>query len=84
MNLFVVFAIIGLLLWLYKWATAYYDEFSKRGLPYEQPVPLFGNNLDLILNKVSFQKLLAEFYLRTRQQWVHSTKSKIGVRDVLM
>lgn len=68
MNLFVLLAIIGLLFWLYKWATANNDEFVKRGLPFEKPVPLFGNNFDIILNKKSFQLLLAEFYLRTRKQ----------------
>lgn len=68
MNLFALLAIIGLLYWIYKWATAHNDEFIQRGLPFEKPVPLFGNNIDLILNKKSFQLLMAEFYARTRRQ----------------
>lgn len=82
MSLFQLFGIIGLLYWLYKWATSNHDEFEKRGLPYEKPLPLVGNNLGLILNKVSFHKLLADFYSRTRQQWVDSTKLKIRNREI--
>ncbi|XP_060651467.1 uncharacterized protein LOC132788153 [Drosophila nasuta] len=68
MDLFIVLPIVGLLfIWAYKWLTAGHDEFIKRGLPFEKPYPLVGNNLDIFLARCSFQKLMAEFYARTRQ-----------------
>lgn len=66
MGLFVFLALLALVLWSYKWSTYKHDEFIRRGLPFEKPWPIFGNFLDVVLNKASFQKLMADFYARTR------------------
>ncbi|KAL7739858.1 hypothetical protein ACLKA6_003348 [Drosophila palustris] len=66
--MFYILAFVGLLLlWFYKWATATFNEFVDRGLPFEKPTLLVGNNLDIVMGKASFQKLQTEFYARTRQ-----------------
>ncbi|XP_064540304.1 cytochrome P450 9b2-like [Drosophila montana] len=67
MVLIFLVALVGLLLYVYKWATARQNEFADRGLPFEKPWPILGNNADVVLNKASFQKLVSEFYSRTRQ-----------------
>lgn len=68
MDLILLLALVGLFYFLYKWVTARHDEFVVRGLPFEKPLPIFGNNVDVVMNRASFQKLVAEFYARTRQQ----------------
>lgn len=68
MGLFVLSFLLVLVLWFYKWSTNKHDEFLSRGLPFEKPWPIFGNFLDVVLNKASFQKLMADFYVRTRHQ----------------
>ncbi|KAH8415999.1 hypothetical protein KR222_006329, partial [Zaprionus bogoriensis] len=60
-------ALFGLLFWFYKWATADTDEFEKRRLPHEKPLPIIGNFKDIVLNRASFQKFNIEFYARNRQ-----------------
>ncbi|EDW74167.1 uncharacterized protein Dwil_GK21528 [Drosophila willistoni] len=63
----ILLALVALAIIFYKWATATFDEFEKKGLPYEKPYPLVGNNLSVVLGKSSFQKLISDFYARTRQ-----------------
>jgi hypothetical protein len=46
-----IFAV--LLCLLYKWATSDFDYFEKLGVPFEKPLPLVGNLLDLVLQKRS-------------------------------
>lgn len=65
MGFFACLVLLGLVLWLYKWSTHRHDEFTKRGLPYEKPWPVFGNFLDVVLYRASFQKLMADFYACT-------------------
>ncbi|XP_030386437.1 cytochrome P450 9b2-like [Scaptodrosophila lebanonensis] len=63
----IVLLLAGLLLLLYKWATATHNIFEERGLPYEKPWPLVGNIEAVVRGKASFQKFMSEFYARTRQ-----------------
>ncbi|XP_023162609.2 cytochrome P450 9b2-like [Drosophila hydei] len=67
MELILLLALVGLFYYVYKWTTVRHDEFIVRGLPFEKPLPIFGNNAAVVMSKASFQKLLAEFYARTRQ-----------------
>ncbi|ALC41248.1 Cyp9b2 [Drosophila busckii] len=67
MALLLIVALAALAYWIYKWATKDHDEFIKRGLPFEKPMPLLGNNAAIVMNKASFQKLLEAFYRRNRQ-----------------
>ncbi|KAH8299509.1 hypothetical protein KR044_002001, partial [Drosophila immigrans] len=67
MSTLVFLGLLGLLVLLYKWSTAGSSEFKKRGLPFEKPWPIIGNNLDVLLERGSFNKVLSEFYARTRQ-----------------
>ncbi|KAH8372471.1 hypothetical protein KR093_011702, partial [Drosophila rubida] len=66
MVLLTLLTLVGLLFLLYKLITINHNEFEKRGLPYEKPLPIVGNNLDIVLERGSFQKLLSEFYARNR------------------
>lgn len=68
MGIFLFLVILAFALWFYKWSTFRHDEFTKRGLPFEKPCPVFGNFLEIVLNRASFQKLMADFYTRTRHQ----------------
>lgn len=70
MGLIVVLGLLGVLLLVYKFITAGPNEFKRRGLVFEKPWPIVGNNLDLVLERGSLQKVSAEYYARTRQQWV--------------
>jgi hypothetical protein len=46
--------IFAVLVWLlYKWSTSGFDYFEKLGIPFEKPLPLVGNLLDLVLQKRS-------------------------------
>ncbi|EDW01575.1 cytochrome P450 9b2 [Drosophila grimshawi] len=67
MDLILLVALVGLIIFVYKWITLRHNEFAERGLPFEKPLPIFGNNVSVIMNKASFQKQISEFYARTRQ-----------------
>ncbi|KAH8252899.1 hypothetical protein KR032_002535 [Drosophila birchii] len=60
-------ALLGIGLLIYKWSTATFKTFEKRGLHFEKPYPFVGNTAGSVLMKASFQKQLSEFYDRTRQ-----------------
>lgn len=68
MGLIVVLGLLGLLLLVYKLIVAGPNEFKRRGLVFEEPWPIFGNNLDIVMERGSLQKVLSEFYARTRKQ----------------
>ncbi|KAH8284787.1 hypothetical protein KR054_000960 [Drosophila jambulina] len=59
-------ALLGIGLLIYKWSTASFDTFEKRGLHFEKPYPFVGNMAGSFLQRASFQKELSEFYNRTR------------------
>lgn len=60
-KMFLAFAL--LFLWLfYKWLMTNSEYFKKIGVPYEKPLPLFGNALGLLLKKQSFIDLTRNSY----------------------
>ncbi|KAI8037329.1 cytochrome P450 9b2 [Drosophila gunungcola] len=60
-------ALLGIGLLIYKWSTATFKTFEERNLHFEKPYPFVGNMGDSAMQKASFQKVLSEFYDRTRQ-----------------
>lgn len=49
--------------WLfYKWSVKNLDYFKKIGVPYEKPLPLFGNALPVLLKKQSFIDVTRKSY----------------------
>lgn len=46
----------------YKWATANSQFFEKRGVPYDQPYPLFGSQKDLVFGKTSMFENVNRLY----------------------
>ncbi|XP_065342834.1 uncharacterized protein LOC135941347 [Cloeon dipterum] len=54
--------IAATLILAYLYAVRNYDYWAKRGIPFIEPVPLFGNMIDAILQKKSFADLFAEQY----------------------
>lgn len=60
MFLYVGVAIIAFL--FYKWATANYDFFEKRGIPFAKPVFLLGSNKHMFINKKSMMDAVVGWY----------------------
>lgn len=58
----VLYLVIGVVYLLYKWATSTFDYFEKRGLPFRKPVPLFGNNLNVITRTMAMTDYLQMIY----------------------
>lgn len=50
MILWIVLLLVYL---LYKWSTSNHDYFAKRGVPFEKPLPLVGNCLNMLLQRES-------------------------------
>lgn len=60
MYLLLLFVFVG---WLsYKWLTSNDDYFKKRGVPYIEPVPLFGNALPAMIGRESVVDLFNRGY----------------------
>ncbi|XP_061390038.1 probable cytochrome P450 9f2 [Musca vetustissima] len=47
---------------IYRWSTANYDFFEKRGIPYAKPVPMFGNFMEMVLRRKSMFDIFIEIY----------------------
>ncbi|CAO1441593.1 unnamed protein product [Diamesa hyperborea] len=58
----VLYLVIGVVFLFYKWATSTFDYFEKRGLPFRKPIPLFGNNLNVITRKMAMTDYLQMIY----------------------
>lgn len=54
--------VLVLLYLLYKWCTAGHDYFRKRGIPFEEPLPLVGNLLSMILGRESIVDITKRSY----------------------
>jgi len=48
-----IFILIAALWLLYKWLTSDHDYFAKAGVPFEKPVPIFGNLYGCLTQKES-------------------------------
>ncbi|KAH8237333.1 hypothetical protein KR038_009972 [Drosophila bunnanda] len=59
-------ALLGIGLLIYKWSTATFKTFEKRGLYFEKPYPFVGNMAGSAFQRTSFQKQISELYDRTR------------------
>lgn len=59
--MFIVIFIV--FLWLaYKWLVANFDYFEKLGIPFEKPLPLFGNMFDLVFQRESMVEIAGRNY----------------------
>lgn len=54
--------IVAALYLFYKWVTANYDYFEKKGVPFAKPVFLFGSNINMIFNKLSLPEVVEKWY----------------------
>lgn len=55
--------LFAVFVWLfYKWSVNTFDYYEKLGVPYEKPIPLFGNMLNLVLGKQSMVELTQNSY----------------------
>lgn len=50
MFLLIVIALVWL---IYKWSVSNFDYFEKLGVQFDKPLPLFGNMLNIALQKES-------------------------------
>lgn len=57
--------LVPLILWLfYRWLVKDLDYFEKLGVPFEKPLPFFGNMLDFVLQKKSLVQLMGKKSLK--------------------
>ncbi|KAJ6643387.1 putative cytochrome P450 9f2 [Pseudolycoriella hygida] len=52
---------------LYKWLTRNDEFFLKRGIPYEKPLPIVGNLLELVLQRKSFVDVIQRIYVKNKR-----------------
>nr|AAC33299.1 CYP9 cytochrome P450 [Drosophila mettleri] len=60
---FLALSVVVLLL-AYRWATANYNFFKERGIPYHKPYPFVGNMGKMLLRQKSMFDLIVELYNR--------------------
>ncbi|XP_055699431.1 uncharacterized protein LOC129799506 [Phlebotomus papatasi] len=61
LSIWTVFALLfGYI--IYKWSTATYDTFAKRGVKFIPPVPLFGNFFHVIFKTKNFSDVARDLY----------------------
>lgn len=60
--------LVLVLIWLYRWSTAFYKFFDERGIPYEKPFPLAGNLLSIIRKKENYVDVLERIYLKFKNR----------------
>ena len=58
----VMYLVIGIVYLFYKWATSTFDYFEKRGLSFKKPLPLFGNNMNVITRTMAMTDYLESIY----------------------
>jgi len=67
--MWLVLILIAVLTFLfYKWSTANYDYFEKKGIAFKKPFPLIGSNANLILKKMSMAEALTTSYYELRDE----------------
>jgi len=55
--------LVLVLVWLlYKWSINTFDFFTKLGVPFDKPLPFFGNGWNLMMQKESMIELLQRSY----------------------
>lgn len=62
-NTFVL--LLTVIFLLYKFLTRNYDYFKKRNVPYNEPIPLFGNFLPVLTFRKTIGEYLLEIYRQT-------------------
>jgi hypothetical protein len=61
------FGVIAVAFYLfYKWMTANYDYFEKRGVAFIEPVFLVGTKYNLLFSKMSLPDLVEKWYSDSR------------------
>lgn len=61
-----IILIVATVFLFYKWATSTYDYFAKQGMISRKPIPLLGNNSNMITMKLSFPEVIEEWYQEFR------------------
>lgn len=61
-------AIVGVVYVLYKWLTRNHDYFLKKEIPFEKPLPIFGNFLGFLLQKESFSDVVQRSYDKYKKE----------------
>ncbi|XP_020800979.1 cytochrome P450 9c1 [Drosophila serrata] len=78
-ELLLFVAVFGLL--LYKWSVHSFNYFSKRGVAYEPPIPLFGNiPWSVMMAKDSYIKHSIDIHMRLKS---HKVYGVFNLRDPL-
>lgn len=60
----ILWLVLLLVYFLYKWSTSKFDYFAKVGVPFEKPLPLFGNALSVVLQRESLIDLINRSYYK--------------------
>lgn len=61
------FLILFALYLAYKWSVDNFDYYEKIGVPFKKPLPLFGNMLDLIMQKESMVEMMQKSYVKFKK-----------------
>lgn len=66
-----ILAVSPVLYLLWKYLNKNFDYFSDRGIPYEKPIPIFGNMFGLLFLKRSIPDMLLNMSNKFRSnKWV--------------
>lgn len=60
----ILWLVLLLMYFLYKWSTSKFDYFAKAGVPFEKPLPIFGNGLSVVLQRESLIDLIDRSYYK--------------------
>jgi hypothetical protein len=58
----IIFLIIAVVYLFYKWSVSTFDYFEKQNFPFIKPVPLFGSNANLFINRKPFTEVLHKWF----------------------
>lgn len=71
MGVSIALALLSVAIYLlYRWSTATYDYFEKRGVPFVKPFPLIGGMLTILSGSNSVVDCISQGYLRFRESRV--------------
>lgn len=71
MQLFAL-GVIALYLF-YKWTTATFDFFTKRNIPFERPIPIFGNLGGIVFGRETVLDVARKLYTKYKSQKFYGT-----------
>ena len=81
-----VLALVAIVLSVYYYFKRNFDYFEKRGIPYKKPLPLFGNALGVVFNRVTYAQEIRNLYNINRDAkyigYYEFMEPMIMIRDV--